>query len=213
MSVNTLIGQKNNYLTVIDEDKDSTGRKYVTVKCDCGTEKRIQYGHWKSGKIKSCGCMRLKLLSRATPESNPICNHRLHVIWKGMKQRCYNPKSDNYERYGGRGIRVYDEWKDSYESFYEWALAHGYSDNLTIDRIDVDGNYEPDNCRWASDEVQRLNTRRGKQYLWTIDGITKHAREWCKHFGVNPQTAIYRVNVKGMDPKVALTTPKYVVKV
>ena len=153
--------------------------------------------------------MRLKLLSQAAPKANPIYNHRLHDIWKGMKQRCYNPKTNNYKDYGRRGIKVCDEWRDSYDLFYEWAINHGYADNLTIDRIDTDGNYEPNNCRWADDETQRLNTRRGKRYLWTIDGVTKHAREWCKHYGILPETAIYRVNIKGMTPKAALTTAKY----
>lgn len=209
MSVNTIIGQKNNYLTIIGEDRDKAGRKYVTVKCDCGNIKRIQYGHWKSGKIKSCGCMRLQLLSKAAAKADPIYSHRLHTIWTHMKQRCYNENADNYERYGGRGISVCEEWKNDYPTFYKWALSNGYADNLTIDRIDVDGNYEPDNCRWANNETQQLNTRRGKKYLWTIDGETKHALEWCKHFGISLGTAKYRVNVMGLSPKEALTRKKY----
>ena len=209
MSVNTIIGQKNNYLTIEGEDRDKTGRKYVIVRCDCGNTKRIQYGHWKSGKIKSCGCMRLRLLSQAAPKADLIYSHRLHTIWTNMKQRCYNENADNYAAYGGRGIKVCEEWKDDYRAFYEWAMSNGYADDLTIDRVDVDGNYEPGNCRWADDRTQRLNTRRGKKYIWTIDGETKHVLDWCEQFGVSYGTAKYRVEIMGLTPKEALTKKKY----
>lgn len=113
-----------------------------------------------------------------------------------MKQRCYNKNRDCYDNYGGRGIIVCDEWKDSFSNFYFWAIKNGYSDDLTIDRIDVDGNYEPNNCRWATRKIQD-NNRRTNRYI-TIDGITHTLEEWIDIYGMSKNTVRQRIK-RGWD--------------
>ena len=94
-------------------------------------------------------------------------NERLKSIYGSMKKRCYNSKNPNYPAYGGRGIRICDEWLDSYDAFETWALSNGYADDLTLDRIDVNGDYEPANCRWADMKTQGNN----KRHYWLPDGV------------------------------------------
>ena len=153
--------------------------------------------------------MTSKLLHDAFWKEDALNRQRLYRIWTGMKRRCYNRNSDNYPDYGGRGIIICDEWLSSYDTFKTWALSHGYSDELSIDRIDVNGNYEPNNCRWADWETQANNKRPKKRKVkWTIDGITKPARDWCDECGVSYEMAMYRINHMGMSVYEALTTPK-----
>lgn len=95
--------------------------------------------------------------------SHEQCGKRIYNIYNGIVQRCYNPKATGYDLYGGRGIKVCWEWLEDRRSFFDWAMSNGYSDRLTIDRIDVNGNYEPSNCRWATASEQRMNQRRMKQ--------------------------------------------------
>jgi hypothetical protein len=133
-----------------------------------------------------------------------LCGTRIHSIHRDMLARCYNPHKVRYERYGGRGITVCDEWrgKDGLKHFYEWSMANGYTDKLTIDRIDNDGNYEPNNCRWVSAEHQVNNTSRNI-YI-TFDGVTHTLAEWCKIYGL-PYTKVYqRVHTMHWDYERAL---------
>lgn len=108
---------------------------------------------------------------------------RLYHSWKHMKQRCYNNNDRDYKDYGARGITVCDEWKNDFMSFYDWAINNGYDDTLTIDRIDVNGNYEPNNCQWATRKQQSRNRRNIKQY--TINGETHCLSEWCELLNIN----------------------------
>lgn len=124
-------------------------------KCDCGNKAVVKYKHLKNGEIKSCGCWKLAPKKHGmTCEGNMP---RIYGIWAGMKQRCGNPNRHNYDNYGGRGITVCDEWLESFQAFYDWATANGYKEDLTIDRIDNDGDYEPENCQWITLEE---NTRK-----------------------------------------------------
>ena len=131
-----------------------------------------------------------------------------------MKTRCYRTYHESYMNYGGRGISICNEWLNDFEAFERWAMSNGYNDNLSIDRIDNNGNYEPDNCRWVAWSQQSGNRRRRKvraykqSHIWTIDGTTKGIIDWCKEYGLSRQMVEYRVNVKGMTPKEALTTSK-----
>ena len=127
-------------------------------KCDCGNETVVMGGNLRSGKTKSCGCFHDESSKKRFVKHN-LTGTRLNRIWKNMKTRCSNPNSNNYQYYGERGITICEEWKNSFESFMEWALANGYREDLTIDRIDVNENYEPNNCRWVTMTVQNNNRR------------------------------------------------------
>lgn len=115
---------------------------------------------------------------------------RLYWIWHNMKARCTNVKATGYEHYGGRGIRVFDDWQE-YKSFRKWALDNGYNDDLTIDRVNVDGNYEPSNCRWANWKEQSNNKR--SNHYYTYQGVTKTIKQWSEDTGINHETLRYRI--------------------
>ena len=134
-------------------------------------------------------------------------NTRIYRIHNTMKRRCYEPNFKHFEYYGGRGIKVCDEWlgKDGFISFYEWAMANGYMDDLTIDRIDANGNYEPSNCRWITIQEQQKN-KRSNHYL-TYKGETHTMTEWCEITGMNINTLNSRVNQLGWEAERALGTP------
>lgn len=166
MTVN-IIGKRFGILTVISKStQKATSGSVYTCLCDCGKELDIARCSLVSGHTKSCGCTRNKYLAQCKPaKTHGYSNERLYKIWDGMKQRCYNPNNSRYELYGGRGITLCKEWSDSYVCFREWALAAGYDPNAargqcTIDRINPDGIYEPQNCRWVNMHEQRINQRR-----------------------------------------------------
>ena len=153
-------------------------------KCDCGNLTPVSRNNLTSGHTLSCGCLQQRM--RRHGEYHKIHGQtgtRLHRIWKDMKTRCTNPNAINYDNYGGRGISVCEEWrKDSY-AFREWAVANGYCDDLTLDRIDVNGNYCPENCRWVTRKEQN-NNRRDNRKL-TFNGRTQSIPEWAEELGLS----------------------------
>lgn len=130
---------------------------------------------------------------------------RLYYIWTSMKARCTNPRCKSFKHYGGRGIRVCEEWAQSFEAFQAWALPNGYTDNLTIDRIDNDKGYDPDNCRWVDRTTQSRN-RRNNRFL-TYNGETRTIGEWAEIVGIRNEVIWHRVVTHGWDIEKALLTP------
>lgn len=175
LTIKGLTGKRFGRLTVIKPCYPRGRDIMYACKCDCGEEKIIAGRNLCSGNTKSCGCLKRELDKqrkvyrrgevRLFGKDNPNYKHgsshtRLYHIWGGMKQRCTNPKATEFSAYGGRGITVCNEWLHDFAAFQEWALSHGYRDDLTIDRIDNDKGYRPDNCRWATKEQQYSNTQR-----------------------------------------------------
>jgi len=145
-------------LTVVELFTEQ-GRRKARVRCDCGTEKIVVASALQCGDTRSCGCIRKELTSQAKT-THGMADSRLYCIWSGMVRRCTNPKEPAFERYGAKGIRVHDEWRDSFEAFQEWAESAGYRDDLTIDRIDGRKSYSPENCRFTTRAVQNQNRRK-----------------------------------------------------
>lgn len=207
----TYIGKSFGRLKVVGFGKEHN----FICECRCGNIKEYVPKNVVSGAIVSCGCYSKEItIDRMTTHGG--CSggeiERVYRIWNGMKQRCNNTNNDHYNDYGGRGIRICDEWLNDYEIFKQWALSNGYSDELSIDRIDNDKGYCPDNCRWTTSKVQRWNQRphkkHKKQILWEIDGITKPAIDWCNEYNISLPTVQYRIKTKGMKPHEALTAQK-----
>lgn len=144
-------------LTVIEFIERKDRKSYWRCKCNCGNEIVIPIVYLTSGDTKSCGCLRKETTRKLSKSNSFIKNHRLYTIWIDMRRRCYNKNRANYVHYGAKGIKVCNEWNKDFKNFQDWALNNGYQDNLTIDRIDVDGNYEPDNCRWVTTFEQNNN--------------------------------------------------------
>lgn len=148
-------------LTVIETFRPDKYTKCV-CKCECGNIKTINATDLVRGRTKSCGCLQ-KESAIKTHTKHGLRHTRIYKTWEDIKKRCLNSKTRSYKNYGGRGITVCDEWL-TFKPFYDWAMANGYNDTLTIDRINVDGNYEPNNCKWATMKEQQNNKRTNRKY-------------------------------------------------
>ena len=190
-----LIGQKFSRLTVIELNKQNKGGSSWVCKCDCGKIVIIRASDLKKGNRKSCGCIlsdgKKKSLEACikTCTTHGLSNTREYSIWKNMISRCENPKSKSYKHYGGRGITICEEWHNI-ETFYKRTKESGYKDGLTIDRIDVNGNYEPNNCRWATQKEQTNNERRNIKT--EFNGEIHTLGEWSEILNININTLQYR---------------------
>ena len=161
-----LTGKRFGRLVAIRYIKQNDGHpsRGWLCQCDCGIQRVIASSALTSGAQKSCGCWnkeRPHIVKIA--QTHGMSKTRLYVAWRNMRIRCYNPKDKRYERYGGRGITVCDEWRNSFEAFRDWALSNGYSDELTIDRIDTNGSYNPSNCRFITRAENNANRNKWKR--------------------------------------------------
>lgn len=159
-----LTNRKFGRLTVLYRtEPDKSGRCYWFCECECGNTTRVVANSLRKGLTKSCGCLR-KEVCKETHTKHGEHGTRLYTIWQDMLLRCNYSGATGYEYYGGRGIKVCDEWSKDYIPFRDWAKANGYKDYLTLDRINNDGNYEPSNCRWATYKEQNNNSRHCKKF-------------------------------------------------
>lgn len=189
-----LTGLKFGKLTAIkpvNEKRESGRHKRWICNCECGNTTIVSSDHLTKCETKSCGCY-----------NHGKSKTRLFRIWSHIKVRCYDCKNNNYSRYGGRGIKMCDDWRENFMAFYNWSISNGYSDELSIDRIDNNGNYSPDNCRWATQKMQANNT--SKNHYITHNGETHTISEWSDITGIKQNTITYRLK-RGWCTERALT--------
>lgn len=196
-NLKAMIGKRFGMLTVISRSgyhQYPNGRRDITYRCicDCGNEVDVLGIHLRSGHTKSCGCYRAENTSDMRT-THGATGTRLYTIWKNMRERCNNPNHNDYTNYGGRGIKVCKEWDCDFSSFYNWANHNGYRDELSIDRINVNDGYHPNNCRWVTQKQQCNNTRRNINIEFQNE--THTMKEWSEILGINYgtiQSRIYR---------------------
>lgn len=175
-----ITGKRFGRLLAVEQTYTKKGQQYWMCICDCGTEKIIRKSHLISGRIKSCGCL---LKDNMSGYKHGLCNTRIMRIFQGIKNRCYNKNEKAYKNYGGRNITICKEWLENSLLFYEWAKNNGYKKGLTIDRIDNNKGYSPDNCRWTTYKQQARNTRRN--LILEYRGKKKCLAEWCDFLGLD----------------------------
>ena len=172
-------------------------------KCDCGKKIEVESDRLATGNTKSCGCLhsdeskkRAKLMIEAKTKYRRIYEKELAHIFHAMKSRCYNPECKAYKNYGGRGITIFQDWLDDFNNFYEWSIKNKYEKSLSIDRINVNGNYEPTNCRWVTN-LQQQNNRRNNHFI-TLNEQTHTCAEWSRITGIPAGTITDRIR-RGWD--------------
>lgn len=192
--------------TVLKKVESLDGKNsFYLCECSCEqhTQKILARHSIVSGNSKSCGCLAREQAS-ARMTTHGKSGTRLHHIWKSMHERCYCENHQQFKDYGGRGIIICDEWKNDFNSFYEWALNNGYQDNLTIDRINNNGNYEPENCKWSTRKEQSNNQRTNR--LLTYNNKTQTVSQWAEEVGLNKHTLQTRIS-RGWSVEDALCRP------
>lgn len=200
-------GQRFGRLVVIARGASGAGRSYWLCRCDCGAEKQVAANALKSHGTKSCGCLNRQVSAARNGEEKFIhggARTKLYVVWQSMRRRCYEKTCAAYKHYGARGIRICEPWSE-FKTFQSWAKSSGYKQGLSIDRIDVDGNYCPSNCRWATAE-QQANNRRNNVMI-SFQGSRKTISQFARERGFPPSTIHQRIRVLGWSVERALTTP------
>lgn len=200
MRIKNEIGNQYGRLLVIGRAENcKQGQAQWECLCDCGKTCVVSGSNLRRGKQISCGCYGREVNAKNDVPTE-LRQGRIYRIWQRMISRCTNPRNSRYYTYGARGIKVCDEWTNDYMKFHEWAIENGYSDNLSIDRIDNDGNYEPSNCRWATNTQQVRNT--SKTVFITYNGEKRPLTEWCEMLHLKRSTVYARLHDYGWtNPK------------
>lgn len=179
---NDLTGKTFGRWTVLEKTRKQQRNQVYLCRCECGNMREVTQSNLTQGKSQSCGCLQKELTSKRFT-THGMRKSRLYDIYANMKARCTNPNNKRYDSYGGRGIGICQDWNNSFDAFKKWALSHGYSDDLTIDRINVDGDYCPENCRWANQEQQSNNQQKT---IWIeILGERRSLKQWTTFMGWN----------------------------
>lgn len=207
-NIKDLTGMRFGRLTVLSlTDKRHHHQVIWLCQCDCGKIVEVNGTYMRTGDTKSCGCLHDEIASRRLKDAMKTHGgyyDRLHGIWTDMLTRCKNPNSKPYPQYGGRGIKVCVEWDHSYQKFKDWAYANGYDETApygecTLDRIDVNGNYCPENCRFITLTEQSRNKTTTRNI--TIDGKTHCIAEWAEILGITPSTIGNAERLRGIPPE------------
>ena len=202
-----LTGRKFGRLTAIRREGTSKdGKALWMCRCECGSITIVKSSLLTSGHTRSCGCLQRETacaINKSFKTTHHSTKTRLYGKWRGMKHRCSETNTEKRKYYADRGITVCDEWRDSFEAFRDWALANGYRDDLTIDRIDNDGNYCPENCRWVTTAEQNMN--RSCTRIITHNAQTHTLGEWSKITGIAYDKLRKRISY-GWSVERALTT-------
>lgn len=201
-----LTGQKFNRLLVIEPARTKSGKFAWKCKCDCGNYTITQGTELKNGRTKSCGCY-AKDFARTKFTKHGLSNNKLRFVFNSMHARCENPNNNQYHNYGNRGVVVCNEWKapDGFINFYNWAMSNGYAEGLQIDRIDNDGNYCPQNCRWVTPHENSLNKRVSLKTEYK--GQVKTLMEFAEEFNIPYKTLFCRIKYLGWDIEKSLKQP------
>ena len=202
-----LTGKRFGRLEVVEKTEKIRGNTTWLCKCDCGNYKPVIYWNLVSGITKSCGCLQQELRMQGRKNiKHGGYGTRLYRIYRGMWERCYNKNVSQYPRYGGRGIHICEEWlgEKGFENFREWASTHGYQDDLSIDRIENEKNYSPDNCRWVSNKTQQNNRR--VNVILTYKGEKHTMAEWSDIIGI-PRATIKSRHRAGWSDEDIITRP------
>ena len=203
--VKRLENQKFGRLTVIREaGRTKSGNALWSCTCDCGGEKIVSSDGLRSGRTQSCGCIkREQNVEMFTTHGER--HSSIYKLWASIKNRCYNKNAHKYADYGERGIKVCEEWETDYIAFRDWCLSNGYIKGLTIERIDVNGDYSPSNCIFATQKIQQNNRRNNHRI--TYEGVTKTLSQWAEHLGMTYKMLEHRIN-RGWSVKDAFTIPR-----
>ena len=200
-----LTGQRFGRLVVIREGERTPQRRIKWLcQCDCGSQVVVDGVSLRRGVSQSCGCLRAELAKRKFTTHGGRSS-RIYKIFHDAKQRCYNQSNPDYQHYGGRGIAICEAWLQDFAIFQDWALQSGYHTGLTLDRMDVDGPYSPENCRWVSMKVQQNNKRNNHRI--TFRGETHSISEWADITGIPYYTLHSRIVKLNWSVAKALTEP------
>jgi hypothetical protein len=198
-----IIGKRFGNLVVLSHSHTKGYTRYFLCQCDCGNQTIVAKNALTTGKQVSCGCLRKKRLGDLNRLPNGYL--RLGKIYRAMKKRCYDTKSNRYDRYGARGIKICDEWLSDINAFRKWSIENGYKDGLSIDRIDNNGDYSPNNCRWVEPTEQSNNTSR--TVMIEYNGKTQTLTQWANELNIPKSTLHNRLRVHGWSVERALTQP------